>query len=287
MKGTSITCAQILTLALVFLIPTTTSAQTSDSVYRRQSFDKTPPPPNYNGPRATGWAYTHHENDALYMYGGDKIQTVYGTNYTKEELYKLDLSTAWTTSEPACTQLPSPDVKYPVVAPRSDRLVLLKDGSAVFAGTVFQLGKVTDFDTGFIYDIASESNTEVNCYLLIFDPAKGRMSEELFACGAFGDNLDMGAPKGTYSTFQKRIYYLETPLRFVTVPEKVVIQSFNPADKALTVLNATGDIPDARIGSCFAAAYGGTKLVLLGGGMQVPKPPSGQLPKPRTSPSRT
>ncbi|KAF9293459.1 hypothetical protein BGZ74_011706 [Mortierella antarctica] len=308
MKGTSITFPQILSLALFVLTPTSTSAHTSNSVYRRQSSDPTPPQPNYNAPGAIGWAYTHRENDALYMYGGDKVQTIYGTNYTKDELYKLDLSTAWTTSEPVWTRLPSPDVKYPTVGIRSDRLVLLKDGSALFAGTyisgvirhiqsfntrqckwmpsmdqnsvrgLFQLGKVTDLDTGLIYDIASESNTEGNCYLSIFDPARGKMSDEPFACGAFGNNLGVGAPKGTYSTFRRRIYYLETPSRFVTMPEKAVIQSFNPADKDLTVVNTTGDIPDARVGSCFAVAYGGSKLILLGGGMQVPKPSPGQTP---------
>ncbi|KAG0349464.1 hypothetical protein BG004_005815 [Podila humilis] len=217
---------------------------------------------NPNSPGAVaGSSFASQENDALYIYNG-VYQSTRSNILNRDLFFRLDLSTAWASTDPAWKRLTLRNQEYLKQDFRYERFALGRDGSAIFVGTYiqdaladftpyntrqnvwmpsyktetipdkFQLGTVTDLDTGLIYDIKAEN--ESDCRLSAFDPSNGKKTTDVFYCANFGSNLETNSPQGTYSKAKK-----------------------NSVRKQHIYLTA---------------AYGGSKLILAGGLSQSANP---------------
>ncbi|KAG0340110.1 hypothetical protein BG005_003305 [Podila minutissima] len=98
---------------------------------------------------------------------------------------------------------------------------------------LFNVGSITDTDSGLIYELASSGDDIPYWVLSIFDPASGRCTTQGMASFAIKGR---GQLKGVFSRSQ-----------------------------TLTNTTVTGTIPDARKGACLASNAEGTKIILAGG----------------------
>ncbi|KFH63633.1 hypothetical protein MVEG_10327 [Podila verticillata NRRL 6337] len=296
----------ILTLALTF----TSSSfvhQPTHTLERRQL----PPPPKatpltdpYNPGAIAASEYTFRDNQALYISGGEYASTNKNVAY-RQAFYKLDLSVPWNASQASWTRL---TLDYPVYGPNvKAKIVLSRDGGALYANSNdyyiqgyitktnkwqrprplnsvpgnFQMGSIMDLDSGVAYNLgvcySSSLDVTPKCILSTFDTSNGKLGVD-YVPWESAKNAVYQSIEGVYSQTQKSLFFLQgTGATISTVQGKIAIMEYKTSSKSWSKLEATGDVPDARIGSCFVAANGGAKLILAGGG-KPPQAVNGRAP---------
>ncbi|KAG0080875.1 hypothetical protein BGZ93_011130 [Podila epicladia] len=257
------------------------------------------------GPESVARAsFTSSEHQKLYINGG-RTQTVGKKVEDRPGFFSLDLSTAWSKATPAWKKLDP----LPRLANQTGEasITLSKDGATLYVAqglaflpyTIatnstgdeiaaevgfmdsFSLGQIRDTDTGKIYGVGrcriyiDDSKTygdRPRCTLSTFDPLgpKKAISTSSVTGLEYGHN-DLPNIQGVYSKSTKLLYFLNNSTDFAGVSgNKATISQFDVANKVLQATGATGDIPDARGGACFASVFDGRSIVLAGGLKQTP-----------------
>ena len=240
----------IIALSLAFVA----TSDASRLIFSRQS--EPIPSTRYNGPGLiAGSPQAFRENDALYIHGGETQSTGGEVVKKKGLFYKLDLSVAWNTSDPAWTHLYS--------LKSLDHIALSKDGLTLFAGIGefivpyqtqtnkwwqmisrwedkstmkvdwFQLGDVTDPDSGIIYGMLRADSGDV--WVTMFDPSNGKMSYKYGIHN--GEAAYAESDHGVFVPSRKSIFYLQSTPRFVnsSKPERM-FQEYRIADNRIVEL---------------------------------------------------
>ncbi|KAF9310035.1 hypothetical protein BG003_009020 [Podila horticola] len=151
--------------------------------------------------------------------------------------YKLDLSIAWNSSDPAWTHFDT-SISYQENRTSILRLALSKDGSIVFAGDGsvtsminFEMGAITDSDSGIIYDIKCDNDAD--CIVSIFDPSNGKRATVKPARAPLTPLVALG--NGAFVSARKSIILLQS-YGYQLEPTKM-FQEYKIADNSLGVLN--------------------------------------------------
>lgn len=259
-------CTPIILLSLAFASAVT---GLSRSIYPRQS-NPISPPLNLNSPSPiAASAHAFRENDALYLYGGETQSTGSPLVEMDDGFYKLDLSIAWNSSDPAWTHFDT-SISYQENRTSILRLALSKDGSIVFAGDGgfhyntrsrdsifpfivktrtwmplinkslgdgsvtsminFEMGAITDSDSGIIYDIKCDNDAD--CIVSIFDPSNGKRATVKPARAPLTPLVALG--NGAFVSARKSIILLQS-YGYQLEPTKM-FQEYKIADNSLGVL---------------------------------------------------
>ncbi|KAG0011603.1 hypothetical protein BGZ81_002079 [Podila clonocystis] len=230
--------------------------------------------------------YAHHHNDKLLIYAQTNETFRHEDEVFESNVifYLLDLTQSWSAKWPRWVAQPlyrSPLKSY-------TSLALTNDGTAAFFSlpsflqgynvptrhwfrpradmddcpTLFNLGSITDTDSGLIYGLMSSKDDVPYWVLSIFDPANGRCTTQGMAHFAI---KGQGELKGVYSRAQGALFFMDTAKRENPATGKLTMYKYDIMSQTLTNITVTGTIPDARNGACVASNFNGTKIILAGG----------------------
>ncbi|KAF9284327.1 hypothetical protein BGZ74_001751 [Mortierella antarctica] len=127
---------------------------------------------------------------------------------------------------------------------------------------LFNVGSITDTDSGLIYELASSGDDIPYWVLSIFDPASGGCTTQGMASFAIKGR---GQLKGVFSRVQGALFFTDTAKWGSPVTGKLTMYKYDIKSQTLTNTTVTGTIPDARKGACLASNTEGTKIILAGG----------------------
>ncbi|KAI1296176.1 hypothetical protein EDD11_007524 [Mortierella claussenii] len=273
--------------------PATNTAATSTSAPAAPTsspFPAQPPATGGNSPAPAAFSdFTFAEQQHLFI--GDGTSGYGGIFDTiVPQFFSLDLSTPWTSSNPAWTKLiRRPETKDSTVGV----MTMDANGTAVlfilwtwYTYTIktavweppsqapypvswvggFEKGAATDSDTGLVYglgDAFSDSNsTSANTptwTMMELDIKNNKYTRKSIS-GA--DAPGPQTKKSTvYSTLAKSLFTYE----WARNGTDSALFKYNIATKTWSSVKATGDVPVQRNGPCLAPAYHGRKLILAGG----------------------
>ncbi|KAG0010623.1 hypothetical protein BGZ82_003350 [Podila clonocystis] len=231
--------------------------------------------------------YAHHHNDKLLIYAQTNETFRHNDDFAFQSnviFYLLDLTQSWPAKWPRWVAQPL--YRYPFNSYTS--LALTSDGTAAFVSypfylqaynvptrlwfppradthdcpMLFNVGSITDTDSGLIYGLKS-SNDDVPYWMLsIFDPANGRCTTQGMAYFAI---KGQGELKGVYSRAQGALFFMDTANLGNPATGKLTMYKYDIMSQTLTNITVTGTIPDARNGTCVASNADGTKVILAGG----------------------
>ncbi|KAF9417468.1 hypothetical protein BGZ94_009966 [Podila epigama] len=259
------------------------------------------------GPGSFGQARSAFNEEKMFI--GDALYTwSNSTEFLRNIFYSLDLTQPWQTTAPAWSQL----VYQGGLSNKTARpLGLNKAGSAVYCfdttrAQAYVISKAKwdrPFNLTMNFDQLGDPITDTDndiFFHLSPAPSKGGKTLELLK---FDTKTNLGAsvpgdmtpleppskpgqapitlnpatfPRGVYSSARKSMY-------FVNMDEPTIkLHEFNVETNTWVPLVEKGDIPQRRTGACYAAAYGGTKLVLAGGS-RFDTPSSSKKPKITTT----
>ncbi|KAG0015160.1 hypothetical protein BGZ82_001518 [Podila clonocystis] len=117
----------------------------------------------------------------------------------------------------------------------------------------YAMSMFTDTDSGLIYGLKNTPSSPRD--LFVFDPSSAAPP---YVVSTMPNVTETFVGRGVYSSVRKSLFF------YTSGDSTSNLREYNPASKSWTVVAESGDVPAARIGSCFTSA--GNTLIVAGGG---------------------
>lgn len=210
------------------------------------------------------------DKQALFIAGGYRNSS---TGPRMTQLFAIDLSVSWDSSDPTFKKLPDSPLLYygPSTISADGKQWIVVDNSTAYAYdiekatwstlvqhdlTVVDQIAATDPDTGFIYIPATNNN-----YLMRLN-VTSRSYDRLIINKNVSETNDFSA---AWSAFQKKLFIIGGR-HGADNPTQLIMFSYNDtAGWANLTMDAKGEVPGPRHSACLVPAFGGKKMVLFGG----------------------